>query len=59
MISVDPLHYKQWYELGCVLAGQKRYEEAQECFETAGTLESSTPIMPFTVIPKLFKTNFA
>uniref|UniRef100_A0A914YFC1 Uncharacterized protein n=1 Tax=Panagrolaimus superbus TaxID=310955 RepID=A0A914YFC1_9BILA len=59
MITVDPLHFKQWYELGCILAGQKRYDEAQECFETAGELESSTPIMPFTVIPKLLKNNFA
>uniref|UniRef100_A0A7E4VXZ7 TTC7_N domain-containing protein n=1 Tax=Panagrellus redivivus TaxID=6233 RepID=A0A7E4VXZ7_PANRE len=57
IINVDPLHHMQWHELGRILASQGRYEEAQECFETAGVLESTTPIIPFTVIPRLLKSN--
>lgn len=57
IINVDPLHHMQWHELGRVLASQGRYEEAQECFETACVLESTTPIIPFTVIPRFLKSN--
>ena len=58
IIAVDPLHYNQWHQLGCVLGEQKRFEEAQDCFMTANTLETSTPIIPFNVIPKTLKSSY-
>ncbi|NWV47194.1 TTC7A protein, partial [Daphoenositta chrysoptera] len=41
-----------WNSLGEVLQAQGKNEAAMECFLTALDLESSSPVIPFTVIPR-------
>ncbi|XP_048152935.1 tetratricopeptide repeat protein 7A isoform X3 [Corvus hawaiiensis] len=41
-----------WNSLGEVLQAQGKNEAAIECFLTALDLESSSPVIPFTVIPR-------
>ncbi|KAM4771844.1 tetratricopeptide repeat protein 7A [Rhinophrynus dorsalis] len=41
-----------WNALGDVLQAQGKHKAAVECFITALDLESSSPIVPFTIIPR-------
>ncbi|KGL72528.1 Tetratricopeptide repeat protein 7A, partial [Tinamus guttatus] len=44
--------HRAWNSLGEVLQAQGKNEAAAECFLTALDLESSSPVIPFTVIPR-------
>ncbi|NWY00732.1 TTC7A protein, partial [Nothoprocta ornata] len=44
--------HRAWNSLGEVLQAQGKDEAAVECFLTALDLESSSPVVPFTVIPR-------
>ncbi|XP_062980034.1 tetratricopeptide repeat protein 7A [Elgaria multicarinata webbii] len=51
-VQVQSTSHKAWNSLGEVLHAQGKNEAAVECFLTALDLESSSPIIPFTVIPR-------
>ncbi|XP_056675996.1 tetratricopeptide repeat protein 7A isoform X2 [Monodelphis domestica] len=51
-IQIQSTSHKAWNGLGEVLRAQGKNEAAVECFLTALDLEASSPIVPFTVIPR-------
>ncbi|XP_013921671.1 PREDICTED: tetratricopeptide repeat protein 7A-like [Thamnophis sirtalis] len=51
-VQIQSTSHKAWNSLGEVLHAQGKNEAAVECFLTALDLESSSPIIPFTVIPR-------
>ncbi|KAM6323795.1 tetratricopeptide repeat protein 7A isoform 2-T2 [Aegotheles albertisi] len=51
-IRIQTTSHKSWNNLGEVLQAQGQNEAAIECFLTALDLESSSPVVPFTVIPR-------
>ncbi|NWX24623.1 TTC7A protein, partial [Aegotheles bennettii] len=51
-IWIQTTSHKSWNNLGEVLQAQGQNEAAIECFLTALDLESSSPVVPFTVIPR-------
>ncbi|XP_053920036.1 tetratricopeptide repeat protein 7A isoform X2 [Cuculus canorus] len=51
-IRIQSTSHRAWNSLGEVLQAQGRNEAAIECFLTALDLESSSPVIPFTVIPR-------
>ncbi|XP_044284330.1 tetratricopeptide repeat protein 7A isoform X2 [Varanus komodoensis] len=51
-VQVQSTSHKAWNSLGEVLHAQGKSEAAVECFLTALDLESSSPVIPFTVIPR-------
>lgn len=51
-IRIQNTSHRAWNSLGEVLQAQGRNEAAVECFLTALDLESSSPVIPFTVIPR-------
>uniref|UniRef100_A0A8C5J6G2 Tetratricopeptide repeat domain 7A n=1 Tax=Junco hyemalis TaxID=40217 RepID=A0A8C5J6G2_JUNHY len=51
-IRIQTTSHTAWNSLGEVLQAQGRNEAAIECFLTALDLESSSPVIPFTVIPR-------
>uniref|UniRef100_A0A0N4ZY36 TTC7_N domain-containing protein n=1 Tax=Parastrongyloides trichosuri TaxID=131310 RepID=A0A0N4ZY36_PARTI len=57
VITIDPLNHIHWHELGKILSEQGRHSQALECFETSSALDKSTPIIPFSVIPKTIRCD--
>jgi hypothetical protein len=53
LVVMEPLNYDSWQSLGCVLAESGRNSQAIECFSMASAVQSTTPIIPFTVIPRV------
>ncbi|XP_064302131.1 tetratricopeptide repeat protein 7A isoform X1 [Phalacrocorax carbo] len=51
-IRIQTTSHRAWKSLGEVLQAQGKNEAAIECFLTALDLESSSPVIPFTVIPR-------
>ncbi|XP_072367156.1 tetratricopeptide repeat protein 7A-like isoform X2 [Scyliorhinus torazame] len=51
-VQAQPTSHEAWNSLGEVVRGQGKNEEAVEYFLTALELEASSPIVPFTVIPR-------
>ncbi|XP_030800442.1 tetratricopeptide repeat protein 7A isoform X2 [Camarhynchus parvulus] len=51
-IQIQTTSHTAWNSLGEVLQAQGKNEAAIECFLTALDLESSSPVIPFTVIPR-------
>ncbi|NXJ11107.1 TTC7A protein, partial [Odontophorus gujanensis] len=51
-IRIQNTSHRAWNSLGEVLQAQGKNEAAIECFLTALDLESSSPVVPFTVIPR-------
>ncbi|KAM9297218.1 tetratricopeptide repeat protein 7A isoform 4-T4 [Morus bassanus] len=51
-IRIQTTSHSAWNSLGEVLQAQGKNEAAIECFLTALDLESSSPVIPFTVIPR-------
>uniref|UniRef100_A0A8C6NCN5 Tetratricopeptide repeat protein 7A n=1 Tax=Melopsittacus undulatus TaxID=13146 RepID=A0A8C6NCN5_MELUD len=51
-IRIQSTSHRAWNSLGEVLQAQGKNEAAIECFLTALDLESSSPVIPFTVIPR-------
>ncbi|KFR14336.1 Tetratricopeptide repeat protein 7A, partial [Opisthocomus hoazin] len=51
-IRIQTTSHRAWNSLGQVLQAQGKNEAATECFLTALDLESSSPVIPFTVIPR-------
>ncbi|KAM6208355.1 tetratricopeptide repeat protein 7A isoform 2-T2 [Sarcoramphus papa] len=51
-IRIQTTSHRAWNSLGEVLQTQGKNEAAIECFLTALDLESSSPVIPFTVIPR-------
>ncbi|NXE18321.1 TTC7A protein, partial [Ardeotis kori] len=51
-IRIQSTSHRAWNSLGQVLQAQGKNEAAIECFLTALDLESSSPVIPFTVIPR-------
>ena len=44
--------HEAWQGLGEVLQAQGQSEAAAECFLTALELEASSPVLPFSIIPR-------
>ncbi|CAD5208472.1 unnamed protein product [Bursaphelenchus xylophilus] len=57
-VNIDPLREEVWQALGRVLAEQQIFDQANECFQTAASIDSTVPLMPFDVIPRLLKSCF-
>ncbi|KAG1708461.1 Tetratricopeptide repeat protein 7B [Nymphon striatum] len=51
-VKTDPMAHETWYNLGKVLSNMKKYESASDCLATAIDLESTSPILPFTVVQR-------
>ncbi|CAH2254939.1 tetratricopeptide repeat 7A isoform X1 [Pelobates cultripes] len=51
-VQIQSTSHEAWNALGEVLQAQVKHEAAVECFIAALDLESSSPIIPFTVIPR-------
>ncbi|XP_018431810.1 PREDICTED: tetratricopeptide repeat protein 7A [Nanorana parkeri] len=51
-VQIQSTSHDAWKGLGDVLQAQGKHEAAVECFITALDLESSSPICPFTIIPR-------
>uniref|UniRef100_A0A8C3T1Q1 Tetratricopeptide repeat protein 7A n=1 Tax=Chelydra serpentina TaxID=8475 RepID=A0A8C3T1Q1_CHESE len=51
-VQIQNTSHQAWNSLGEVLQAQGKNEAAVECFLTALDLESSSPVVPFTVIPR-------
>ncbi|XP_038251276.1 tetratricopeptide repeat protein 7A isoform X2 [Dermochelys coriacea] len=51
-VQIQSADHQAWNSLGEVLQAQGKNEAAVECFLTALDLESSSPVVPFTVIPR-------
>ncbi|NWV76841.1 TTC7A protein, partial [Dasyornis broadbenti] len=51
-IQIQTTSHIAWNSLGEVLQAQGKNEAAIECFLTALDLEASSPVIPFTVIPR-------
>ncbi|KAM4904148.1 tetratricopeptide repeat protein 7A isoform 1-T1 [Sylvia borin] len=51
-IGIQTTSHIAWNSLGEVLQAQGKNEAAIECFLTALDLESSSPVIPFTIIPR-------
>ncbi|KAL4656304.1 tetratricopeptide repeat protein 7B isoform X1 [Arapaima gigas] len=51
-VQVNSTAHDVWNSLGEVLQAQGNNDAATECFLTALELEASSPILPFTIIPR-------
>ncbi|KAM8947283.1 tetratricopeptide repeat protein 7A isoform 2-T2 [Pelodytes ibericus] len=51
-VQIQSTSHEAWNGLGEVLQAQGKHQAAVECFITALDLESSSPILPFTIIPR-------
>ncbi|XP_041132174.1 tetratricopeptide repeat protein 7B-like isoform X1 [Polyodon spathula] len=51
-VQVNPTSHDVWNSLGEVLQTQGHDDAATECFLAALELEASSPILPFTIIPR-------
>ncbi|XP_076463678.1 tetratricopeptide repeat protein 7B-like [Babylonia areolata] len=54
-INADPTSHASWYTLGTVLLSLGQSAASSDCHLTAASLEASSPIVPFTVIPRLMQ----
>ncbi|XP_078001165.1 tetratricopeptide repeat protein 7B-like isoform X2 [Glandiceps talaboti] len=52
-VNIDPTAHQSWNSLGKVLESQGEFEAASDCLYTAVELESTSPIVPFTSVPRL------
>ncbi|XP_028395895.1 tetratricopeptide repeat protein 7B-like [Dendronephthya gigantea] len=52
-INIDPTLHMSWHHLGVVLQEQNQHESASECLLSAVDLEATSPILPFTTLPRL------
>lgn len=53
VVRNDPTCHEAWYRLGAVLHSKGDYEQASECYITAGALEETAPLLPYTRIKKV------
>jgi len=53
LVKIDPLDHHTWHALGQVLTKSGEYADAAKCFDMALELEDSSPIMPFSAIPRV------
>ncbi|XP_071996405.1 tetratricopeptide repeat protein 7A isoform X2 [Engystomops pustulosus] len=51
-VQIQSTSHEAWKGLGDVLQDQGKHEAAVECFVSALDLESSSPVTPFTIIPR-------
>uniref|UniRef100_A0A4W3JN57 Tetratricopeptide repeat domain 7B n=1 Tax=Callorhinchus milii TaxID=7868 RepID=A0A4W3JN57_CALMI len=51
-VQVNSTAHEVWNNLGEVLQAQGNHHAATECFLTALELEASSPVVPFTIIPR-------
>ncbi|XP_067681303.1 tetratricopeptide repeat protein 7B-like [Haliotis asinina] len=54
-VNNDPTSHKSWHSLGMVLEALSQPEAASDCHNTGMELEATSPIVPFTVIPRLMQ----
>ncbi|XP_054371101.1 tetratricopeptide repeat protein 7B isoform X1 [Molothrus ater] len=52
-VQVNSTAHEVWNSLGEVLQAQGNDDAATECFLTALELEASSPVVPFTIIPRV------
>lgn len=52
---IDPNSFTTWYNLGIVLESVKEYAGASDCMLTALEVETTSPALPFTMIPITFE----
>lgn len=53
--KIDPNSHLTWYNLGKVLEFLGEYDSASDCMATSLEVETTNPILPFTVIPLTFE----
>ncbi|XP_071507398.1 tetratricopeptide repeat protein 7B-like [Diadema antillarum] len=51
-VNIDPTSHHAWISLGKVLQASGQCEAAGECMQTGLQLESTSPILPFSTIPR-------
>lgn len=51
-VTIDPMSHQSWFKLGNVLHEIGNAEAASECLSTAIELEATSPILPFSYIPR-------
>ncbi|XP_048735316.1 tetratricopeptide repeat protein 7B-like [Ostrea edulis] len=54
-VNVDPTVHQSWFRLGLVLESLGQAVAASECHMTSLGLESTSPIVPFNVIPHMLQ----
>lgn len=54
-VNTDPTSHNSWYMLGLVLETLGQAEAAMDCHYTALSMESTSPVVPFSVIPRLMQ----
>lgn len=52
-VNKDPTAHQAWLTLGKVLEAQGEFENASNCLMTGLELEATSPILPFTTIPRI------
>lgn len=52
-VNKDPTAHKAWLTLGKVLEAQGEFKNASNCLMTGLELEATSPILPFTTIPRI------
>eukprot|EP01116_Phalansterium_solitarium_P022400 TRINITY_DN7387_c0_g1_i1.p1 TRINITY_DN7387_c0_g1~~TRINITY_DN7387_c0_g1_i1.p1 ORF type:complete len:764 (-),score=204.08 TRINITY_DN7387_c0_g1_i1:130-2421(-) len=51
-LRLDPSCHEAWFNLGRVYEGKQDFGRASDCFLTAVELETSAPILPFSILPR-------
>ncbi|KAL3873254.1 hypothetical protein ACJMK2_036393 [Sinanodonta woodiana] len=54
-VNMEPTSHQCWFYLGLVLESLGHSEGAADCHATALELELTSPVVPFTVIPRLMQ----
>ncbi|KAJ8309190.1 hypothetical protein KUTeg_014064 [Tegillarca granosa] len=54
-VNTDPTSHNSWYMLGLVLETLGQAEAAMDCHYTALSMEATSPVVPFSVIPRLMQ----
>lgn len=51
-LNIDSTRHETWSYLGLVLDAMDEHERATECHLTSIRLEESSPLLPFSIIPR-------
>ncbi|KAH9380268.1 hypothetical protein HPB48_018188 [Haemaphysalis longicornis] len=51
-VAIDPMCHQSWFNMGKVLQETGDFDSASDCLSTAIQLEMTTPILPFSTVPR-------
>ncbi|KAH7932952.1 hypothetical protein HPB49_005251 [Dermacentor silvarum] len=51
-VAIDPMCHQSWFNMGKVLQETGDFDSATDCLNTAIQLEMTTPILPFSTVPR-------